>query len=111
MLDQHLRDRFKNRQEVLSFFSFLEQLQIGKIHLGRLQFMIELDQLLDKLRILTQGPVNFEILLLHLGKSFKKQHAETDIIQGLLLKNLIQDEITSHLSKARDGNGKRSLTF
>ena len=72
MLDQHLRDRFKNRQEVLSFFSFLEQLQICKIHLGRLQFMIELDQLLDKLRILAQGPVNFEILLLHLGKSFKK---------------------------------------
>ena len=72
MLDQHLRDRFKNRQEVLSFFSFLEQLQIGKIHLGCLQFMIELDQLLDKLRILAQGPVNFEILLLHLGQSFKK---------------------------------------
>ena len=73
--------------------------------------MIELDQLLDKLRILAQGPVNFEILLLHLGQSFKKQHAETDVIQGLLLKNLIQDEITSHLGKARDGNGKRSLTF
>ena len=32
----------------------------------------ELNQLLDKLRILTQGPINFEILLLHLGKSFKK---------------------------------------
>ena len=56
MLDQHLRDCFKNRQEVLSFFSFLEQLQICKIHLGRLQFMIELEQLLDKLRILAQGP-------------------------------------------------------
>ena len=73
--------------------------------------MIELDQLLDKLRILTQGPVNLEILLLHVGKSFKKQHAETDVIQGLLLKNLVQDEITGHLGKTRDGNSKRSLTF
>ena len=34
--------------------------------------MIELDQLLDKLRILAQGSVDLKILVLHVGKSFKK---------------------------------------
>ena len=72
MLDQHLRDRFKNRQEVLSFFSFFEQFQICKIHLGRLQFMIELDQLLDKLGILAKSPVDFEVLVLHVRQGFIK---------------------------------------
>ncbi len=44
VLDQYLSETASNRQRGPLFFSFLEQLQICKIHLGRLQFMIELDR-------------------------------------------------------------------
>ena len=71
--------------------------------------MKELDQLLDKLGILLETGINLELFIRHLRKHLKKEHAETDIIERLLLMTFIEGKIARHLGKARNGNGKRSL--
>ena len=71
--------------------------------------MKELDQLLDKLGILLKTGINLELFIRHLRKHLKKEHAKTDIIERLLLVTFIECKIACHLSKARNGDGKRSL--
>ena len=71
--------------------------------------MKELDQLLDKLGIFLETGIDLKFFIGHLRKHLKKEHAETDIIERLLLMTFIEGKIARHLGKARNGNGKRSL--
>ena len=95
--------------QVFSLLLIWQGIQVGCCHLGRLQLMKELDQLLDKLGILLKTGINLELFIRHLRKHLKKEHAKTDIIKRLLLMTFIECKIACHLSKARNGDGKRSL--
>ena len=110
-LIQSSSHRCKNLDQILPLLRLLEKFQIHKGHLGSLQFMVKIHQLLDKLRILLNTAIDFKLSIIQLCQGPINQHSQTDIVQTLPLPNIIEDKISSHLGKARHCNGKGSLVL
>ena len=110
-LIQSSSHRCKNLDQILPLLRLLEKFQIRKGHLGSLQFMIKIHQLLDKLGILLNPAIDLKLSIIQLCQGSINQHSQTNIVQTLPLPNIIEDKISSHLGKARHCNGKGSFVL